>query len=107
MVRPGDIVMFDDCARELFPKPGELYIMCNDGSFQHWPTNREALGWEFLTLGDRPHIRIAQFGFQPVEVRVKIVYRHLQNPPKGCGTTQGTINEQHDDGEPSENSVLS
>lgn len=122
MARPGDIVVFDPlpdtglCRTpsnydspnlELFPTPGDFYVMCQDKSFQRWPPDGEALGWEYVTVNNQPHVRITQFGFQPVQVRMKIMER-ARNIPNGYGVSvNGTINEQPDDGEPSENSVLS
>jgi hypothetical protein len=133
MVAPGDIVVFEPVVErisesglsrmpsnygrpnlELLPTPGNLYVMCQDKSFQRWPPDGEALGWEYVTVNNTPHVRVAQFGFQPVEMIVKYIDR-TRPIPEGYGTignhiefsTYGTINEQSDDGEPSENSVLS
>jgi hypothetical protein len=133
MVAPGDIVVFEPVVErisesglsrtpsnygrpnlELLPTPGNLYVMCQDKSFQRWPPDGEALGWEYVTVNNTPHVRVAQFGFQPVEMIVKYIDR-TRPIPEGYGTignhiefsTYGTINEQLDDGEPSENSVLS
>jgi len=133
MVAPGDIVIFEPVVErisesglirtpsnygrpnlELLPTPGNLYVMCQDKSFQRWPPDGEALGWEYVTVNNTPHVRVAQFGFQPVEMIVKYIDR-TRPIPEGYGTignhiefsTYGTINEQSDDGEPSENSVLS
>jgi hypothetical protein len=133
MVAPGDIVVFEPVVErisesglirtpsnygrpnlELLPTPGNLYVMCQDKSFQRWPPDGEALGWEYVTVNNTPHVRVAQFGFQPVEMIVKIIDK-TRPIPEGYGTignhiefsTYGTINEQLDDGEPSENSVLS
>jgi len=133
MVAPGDIVVFEPVVErisesglsrtpsnygrpnlELLPTPGNLYVMCQDKSFQRWPPDGEALGWEYVTVNNTPHVRVTQFGFQPVEMIVKYIDR-TRPIPEGYGTignhiefsTNGTINEQLDDGEPSENSVLS
>jgi hypothetical protein len=127
MVVPGDIVVFEPVVErisesglsrmpsnygrpnlELFPTPGNLYVMCQDKSFQRWPPDGEPLGWEYVTVNNTPHIRVAQFGFHPVEVCMKIIER-TPNVPKGYGTignhiefsTNGTIDEQSDDGEKS------
>lgn len=96
---------------ELYPRPGDLYVMCRDGSFQHWPSDGEALGWEYVAVNNTPHVRVAQFGFQPVEMRMQVM-DHTPNIPDGYGTVgnhvqfctstaDGTIDEQSDDGEKS------
>jgi len=133
MVVPGDIVVFEPVKHvpvetglcrtpshygrpnlELFPTSGNLYVMCQDESFQRWPPDGEALGWEYVVVNNTSHVRIAQFGFQPVEVCMKIIER-TPNIPEGFGTlgnhvefctttANGTIDEQSDDGE---NSVVS
>lgn len=134
--QPGDIVVFEPVVErisesgltrtpsnygrpnlELFPTPGDLYVMCQDKSFQRWPPDGEALGWEYVFTNNTPHVRVAQFGFQPVETIIKIIdqtrpipegYGTIGNRIEFCtSTANGTIDEQSDDGEPSENSVLS
>lgn len=134
--QPGDIVVFEPVVEriaesglsrtpsnygrpnlELFPTPGDLYVMCQDKSFQRWPPDGEPLGWEYVFTNNTPHVRVAQFGFQPVETIIKIIdqtwpipegYGTIGNRIEFCtSTANGTIDNQSDDGEPSENSVLS
>ena len=112
MAQPGDIVMFEfpdtpipgpNLVRtastygrvELLPVPGEMYVLCYDGGFQHWsPTDDTLIGWEFSILNGVPMVRTAQTGFEPIEIRMRTIGR-TNTPPEN--TRYGTIDEGEDD----------
>jgi hypothetical protein len=109
MAQPGDIVMFEPLAAppltsgltrtpstyghinlELLPVPGDMYVVCYDGRFRHWPVDDMPIGWEFSIMYGVPQIRIAQYGFDPVEVRMRTIGR-TDSPPEKAGTVGTTI----------------
>jgi hypothetical protein len=126
MAQPGDIVMFEfptplaaqssgltrtpstygHINLELLPVPGDMYVVCYDGRFRHWPVDDVPIGWEFSIMYGVPQIRIAQYGFDPVEIRMRTIGRTDSPPEKACtvGTTiefshEAVIHECEDSGE--------
>jgi hypothetical protein len=107
MAQPGDIVMFEPLAApssgltrtpstyghinlELLPVPGDMYVVCYDGLFRHWPVDDVPIGWEFSIVHGVPRVRIAQYGFSAVEVRMRTIGR-TDSPPEKAGTVGTTI----------------
>ena len=52
-------------ALETRPTPGELYIICKDGSVQSVSDPNRPIGWELLEDGDVFYWRVTQVGFSP------------------------------------------
>ena len=87
-IQPGDIVSFEflpytpskglertpstygNANLELAPVPMDLYMVCKDLSLAHWEDPRIPIGWELSIRDDVPYCRIAQYGFEPYEVRM-------------------------------------
>lgn len=110
MAQPGDIVMFEfpmplaapssgltrtpstygHINLELLPVPGDMYVVCYDGRFRHWPVDDMPIGWEFSIVYGVPWVRIAQYGFVAVEVRMRTIGR-TDSPPEKAGTVGTTI----------------
>lgn len=75
---------------ELFPVPGDMYVVCYDGGFRHWPIDDMPIGWEFSIVYGVPRVRIAQYGFAAVEVRMRTIGR-TDSPPEKTDTIGTSI----------------
>lgn len=119
MIRPGDIVVFtflrppspasvSGLARttstyghdsiEYMPVAGDMYVMCGDGGFRHWPVRDVGVvfGWEFIMDDGVAYVRTAQYGFEPVEVLVRTKFMHMTVPPEASTdlcSHEGTIHD--------------
>jgi hypothetical protein len=125
-VTPGDIVSFELYYREptnklermpstygyanleLAPVPMDLYVVCKDGSMARWQNPGDPIGWELIIKDDVPYYRTSQFGFEPVEVRMRFMDKapedmiYAKNNPVGgrvefCKPAEAEITEQKDD----------
>lgn len=89
-IEPGDIVSFElyynkpsNLERtastygyanlELAPVPMDLYVVCEDLSLARWQSPGDPIGWELIIKDDVPYYRTSQFGFEPVEVRMRFM----------------------------------
>lgn len=56
---------------ETHPQEGDIYTICRDGSVKLLSGEDErTIGWELVIKDDVAYARVAQFGFEPQEVRV-------------------------------------
>lgn len=110
MAQPGDIVMFDFPPQsvaastglrrsvstygnvEFLPVPDEMYVLCYDGTFRHWPLDTTiTTEWTFSVRGGIPY---ACYGYDPVEIRMRTIGR-TDAPPSGTdGATVGYGQEE-------------
>jgi hypothetical protein len=89
-VKPGNLLKFEPvdalkpppplgrtastygCAHlEEHPREGDIYTICRDGSVKLLSGEDErTIGWELVIKDDVAYARVAQYGFEPREVRV-------------------------------------
>ena len=56
---------------ETHPHEGDIYTICRDGSVKLLSGDDDrAIGWELIIKDDVAYARVAQFGFEPKEVRL-------------------------------------
>jgi hypothetical protein len=104
MSQPGDIVMFDFPAQstgglrrsvstygnvEFLPVPGEVYVLCYDGRFRHWPPDPAiTIDWTFSIRGGIPYVS------DDVEIRMRVIGRTDTPPETSGGSTVGYGQEE-------------
>jgi hypothetical protein len=56
---------------ETHPREGDIYTICRDGSVKLLSGEDDrTIGWELIVKDDVAYARVAQYGFEPQEVRV-------------------------------------
>ena len=92
-VKPGDLLKFEpvDALKpvpfgrtastygyvnlETHPREGDIYTICHDGSVKSLSGDERTIGWDLIIKDDVAYSRVAQFGFEPNEVRMTHVGR--------------------------------
>jgi hypothetical protein len=75
---------------ETHPREGDIYTVCRDGSIMSLSGDDHPIGWELHIKDDVAYVRVAQFGFKPMEVRMTHVGKLPANMVPDTSSVVGT-----------------